>query len=397
MNTIDSLLEYLVVNRFVNNENISKNDQDTLKNLHKSMLSQSYITKNQGNLIVRIIKENIDSFLSVPQNMIDVLEDPIFLREFRMLSSIRNISIQELSLHSDDNLPHIVATIAYSVDALKVVQKMAIWRKLDSITNTAMFACELTEKNVVAVVDQLTPFNFVFCDDILQYYETIKSWSEEEIKNQFLLTEIKNQNFQEHITDDLGADTPVDELIINDRRLRYQYFTKNTFPSNSLTEIIANRPTSKIWVNSNNYSLTELFSSLVILKRLPVLLVFGSTNDAELVKNLNYVSQALDSLGLQSNIGIYFRLPNTEIGKPFNDIISMKQYNCVLDSNTQVAGVQPSKLPKFFIKNQWRPLTVISINDTLRHSKVAIYSNCCDLVISYTKSEPIIETRNLWE
>ena len=41
-------------------------------------------------------------------------------------------------------------------------------------------------------------------------------------------------------------------------------------------------------------------------------------------------------------------------------------------------------------------MSVISIGNPLRHSKTAVYANCCDLIIAYTDNEPIIESRNEW-
>ena len=84
-------------------------------------------------------------------------------------------------------------------------------------------------------------------------------------------------------------------------------------------------------------------------------------------------------------------------GKSFNELISHKQYNCNLDTNTLIAGVHLTKLPKFFLTADWTPMSVVTINNSLRHSKTAVYANRCDLQISYTASEPIIETRTVWE
>jgi hypothetical protein len=96
------------------------------------------------------------------------------------------------------------------------------------------------------------------------------------------------------------------------------------------------------------------------------------------------------------NVGFYFRLDNDTHGKEFNQLIAEKKYNTQLNSQTKIAGVQTGKIPKFFLKNDWKPMSVISIGNTLRNSKTAVYANCCDLIISYSDNEPIIETQNLW-
>jgi deoxyribodipyrimidine photolyase len=41
----------------------------------------------------------------------------------------------------------------------------------------------------------------------------------------------------------------------------------------------------------------------------------------------------MKNLGIDSSVGIYFRLPNDEIGKKFNSIIADNQYNQKFDKD----------------------------------------------------------------
>jgi hypothetical protein len=109
------------------------------------------------------------------------------------------------------------------------------------------------------------------------------------------------------------------------------------------------------------------------------------------------LSENLKDFGIYENIGIYFRLDNTDGGKEFNQYIANNSYNCQLDSTTKIVGVQSGKIPKFLLKTDWKPMSVISLGNQLRHSKTAVYANSCDLIISYSESEPIMETALKWE
>jgi hypothetical protein len=122
--------------------------------------------------------------------------------------------------------------------------------------------------------------------------------------------------------------------------------------------------------------------------------VFDQTTTLNTIVQFNELSTALTNNTITDKIGIYFRLDNTPDGKIFNDAIAKRQYNTMLDDSTIVAGVLGGKLPKFFLKTEWKPMTVLCINNTLRHSKTAVYAKCSDLIITYTPSEPLIETRN---
>jgi len=189
------------------------------------------------------------------------------------------------------------------------------------------------------------------------------------------------------------------ENLIQDRSLRYQYFSKKT-PKNpeNLVDLISAREKTKVWVDKNSYSLTEIFNVLKQLNRLPALVVFDSTGEEGYLKNLEIFQESLEKNGISENVGIYFRLENSEKGKIFNEAIRQLQYNAPLNKDTLVAAVQLGKLPKFFLKDcEWTPKSVIVLDSTLRHNKTAVYSNRCDLIISYSDKESIIEAKtNLW-
>jgi hypothetical protein len=170
-----------------------------------------------------------------------------------------------------------------------------------------------------------------------------------------------------------------------------------TFGGNFWTVSPNMQKKTKIWINSNTWSLTEVVKSLVELKRLPLLVVFDQTTPLTTITQFNELSTALTKNGITDNIGIYFRLDNTPDGKIFNDGIANRKYNSMLDESTTVAGVLGGKLPKFFLKTGWKPMSVLCIKNTLRQSKTAVYAKCSDLIITYTPTEPLIETRNIWE
>ena len=238
--------------------------------------------------------------------------------------------------------------------------------------------------------------NFDIDEKIKSHYEIIKTWKREDFVNQFKLTTITNSNFQKCITDDLGLTTNIDQNIINDRSIRYQYFVdtpKN--PGENLTEYIANRPATKVWVDKNQHSLSEIISSLIQLKRLPILVVFDTLINNKYLENLRILSESLEQNKIEDHVGVYFRLPNDEHGKKFNQFIAEKKYNYLLDNTTKIACVQSGKLPKFFLKNAWRPMSVIALDSRMgmRHGKTAVYSNNCDCILEWSDEPPLDDKR----
>ena len=248
----------------------------------------------------------------------------------------------------------------------------------------------MDEKNIVLLLETFKNYKFSIDEKLVEYYNTIKSWKKEEILGQFHISSISNQNFQKCITDELGLETPLTPAIVNDRCVRYQYFCDPIKNPENLTENIAMRKKSVIWVGKNNHTLEEIFKSLTDLKRFPCLIVFESHDEKQCFEDLQNLTKNLEKNGIFDGIGIYFRFDNNEEGKKFNQHIAEKKYNCPVDKQTKIVGVQNGKIPKFLLKNEWKPMSVISLNHNLRNNKTGAYALSCDLIIYYSEKEPIL-------
>ena len=190
--------------------------------------------------------------------------------------------------------------------------------------------------------------------------------------------------------------TTIDQSIINDRSIRYQYLTdtlKN--PGENLVEYLANRNKTKIWVDKTQHTPSEIIGALMELHRLPLLVVFDNLVNDKYNANLDVLMEALDANGIYDKVGVYFRLPNDEVGTKFNKKIKERQYNYNLGHDTRVAVVMSGKLPKFFLKSNWTPMSVIALDTKmgLRHGKTSTYANCCDLIIEWAEKEVMFDNR----
>lgn len=393
--TVDFLLTKIIDHHFSTVEDIIPiRDAKVLKNLARVIIGPVYITENQGNLLVKILKEHQDKFVDLKNEVAEVTAAPTWARQFRVLQNIRKIYITDVLGEK-----RITIEATFSADLrYKVAQLSKTTQGFVQELNGKLYSAELTEQNVVAIIDKLSPFGFDIAEDLSEYYKTIKSWSESEITDQYRITTISHPNFEKQLILDLGIDTAIDQNIINDRSTRYQYYVEKTGKSpENLTESIATRPQSKIWIDKTQHSLSDVFESLDVLKRFPVLVVLDSRDPKTCLEDLQNLDESLAKNGIFDGVGVYFRLDNSGTGKEFNQLIADKQYNCQLDENTKVVVVQSGKIPKFLLKINWKPMSVVSINHHLRHSKTAVYSNCCDLVVTYSNSPPVIEARSPWE
>jgi len=388
---IDILLTNIVSNQTPKFETlVSTRDARTLKSLANDVAHFHFITESQGNLILKILKENSKKLEPIINDMSVYTDNPVWSHSFRYVKPVRKMSIvQEFS----DSYISIEFTFCSLLR--NTIQKVAQELDITLLASGKSYAAPLSEGNIVGLCDLLLPHNFEIDQEILDYYTTIKSWSKEGVTEQFHITSITNTNFQKHLTQEIGTNVALTDPIINDRSIRYQYLVSNSVPSNTLTANIANRQTVKVWVDSTQYTLTEVFKSLIELKRTPILVTFDPFN--ENIKDLEMLATALDNVNITNNVGIYFRLPNAkESGRLFNELISLRQYNAMLDDTTVIVGLESQKLPKFILKNNWKPMAVVTLNNILRSGKVAALASNCDLIISYFNREPIIQ-RHTWE
>ena len=392
INTVDKLLLKIV--NFTTptiEEKISKKDSQVLRSLATSISSHFFITENQSRLLIKILKDNSKKINDFSEEIDETLSAPMWSRKFRQIEQVKKMYIAP----GEDGDPCIIIDFTFSSQIRKIMQDVARHAEnLVIIANGKKYSAELTEQNVILLINALDGENFDIDEKLKNHYLTIKSWSETEIRNQFLITNIAHQNFQRAITADLGLSTTIDQSIINDRSMRYQYLTENPKnPGENLVEHIANRSKTKVWIDRNEHTLAEIISALKQLRRLPVLVVFDQYDETRTFDHLKLLSESLEKNEIFHDIGIYFRLPNTEQGKQFNKFIADKKYNNQLDQTTQVVGVQSGKIPKFFLSNLWKPMSVIALDTRmgLRHGKTAVYSNCCDLIIEYAEQPTLIE------
>lgn len=391
MKTLDSILLTIITDPNDTCKNIPTRDSKILKSLGKVISSPGFITENQGRLIIKILNENLDKLGSLSNEVESLIKTPVWSKTFRAVDKTKKIS-----LANDE--PGIIIEFAFSSALRKLMN--GIWKELDGLSQAnsgKIYRTDLTEKNIVKIVETFKPYSFEIDEKIEEFYKIIKSWSRKEVESQFLLTNISHSNFQKAITRDLGLTTELDSNIIKDRSQRYQFLVNETekLPEN-LTRKIAFRKSNKIWINCLETGLDEIFASLLDLKRLPVLVIFDNTDYKKCFEDLKNLHKNLEKNGIFNGVGIYFRLSNDEVGSQFNKFIAEHHYNSELDNSTQIVGVQNGKIPKFFLKNSWKPMSVISIGNSLKQTKTAAYTNCCDLIILYTDTQPLIDTGNLW-
>jgi hypothetical protein len=229
--------------------------------------------------------------------------------------------------------------------------------------------------------------NFEKDENIVSFYSEIVNIRKNAL-HPFDIFSTTNEKLKKSVVDDVQLISNENVLLLQDRKIRYQYEITEKIDDFTLSAKIAHRTGRKLFINSDSYPLVDVINSLLELKRLPLLMVFDGHSSSKDKKALNFVENALTSCNID-NVGIYYRYDKTDDKENFNQEIARLGYNKNLLEDTVVAGISNTKLPKFMIKNDWKPETVISFTNSFKSNKTFVYCNNVDLVIYYGNTQPL--------
>jgi hypothetical protein len=381
MPTVDKFLFYLCYNyKDTLTTHWPQRDRKVLVSLSKQIQSGNFLTENQGKLLLKIIKENWEVVAATITADISLIENPQWSEPFRVIEQLRKIFI------SSDDQPKIVVEFTYNKrirqsinDLNKVLQGQVV------CANPRQYHLPLTEQNIYNVVSHFKSDDFEIDEKIMDFYHEIEEIIESK-KDVYDVFSLVNEKLISAVKKDIGDITNDNLILLNDRRIKYQYQISSKNPENSLKNSMANRSSTKVWINSSNHELTEVIQNLRELNRFPLLVVFNGHDSKECLKNLEKLSKSV----IDSNTGIYFRFDNHNDGdKQFNMFIQSNQLNAKLSPTTLVAGIANNKLPKFMIKNGWYPNSVISFSNNFKNNKSSYYCDSVDLIVYYNDKQPL--------
>ena len=382
MITIDSVLTELFqldINKL--DSRISNRDKKVLISLAKQLAVGQFLTENQSTLLIKIFKENKDS---IPSPYNEVIDYPTWSRPFRVLEQFRRISLTK------DQDCRLLVEFTYNKRLRQLVTDLS--KQLEGqllALNSKQYSVPLTEKNLHLVVTALKNQGFEIDHILMEFYGEISEILKT-TNTQFNVFSLTDKKLEAAIVNEVGSISEDNLILLNDRHQQFQYsiFQKN--PEISLKNALANRPSTKVWIDSNQTSLDSVVEALGELNRLPLLVIFNGHESKECLKNLEKLAISLKNYGINSDVGIYFRFDNiSEHNKNFNNLISQLGYNSQLNDTTLTAGIANNKLPKFFLKSKWYPKSVISFSNNFKSNKTSVYCNAVDLIVYYNDKRPL--------
>jgi hypothetical protein len=383
MLTTDKLLLELFDRRLLlDNEHITTHDKKILVSLSQQLRKQHFFTEKQGILLVKLLEQNKQYFNILSDSDLDLIKNPKWSQAFRIIEIVRKIYFGDEKF---SNI-HIEFTFDKTLRAKLSTLSNNNKKQFKSISPTR-FSMTVTEKNIVDLIDLIADDEFKIDEKILDLYRNIKKTIADNENYLDILNE-KNQKILKIVLDDINSDSENDLLLL-DRRHRFQYQYSPKKIENSLSFSIANRATTQLWVNAETYSLLNLINSLEELNRFPLLLVFDKNDVKGSLEILKKLNSAILEKGI-SDVGIYYRVDNdSEENKSFNNFIQENNLNYKLEDSTKIAGMASTFLPKFFYRTNWYPKSVIAFTNNFKSNKGFTYCDAVDLIIYYNNHRPL--------
>ena len=372
------------------NSSVPVKDRRILKNLVRMIQMPSFITESQGRLLIKILQENMEALDFIGSELIPSLKNPSWTKSFKTVDVIRQLSI---SKNSSGN-----SFIDIDCSFNKEIKKslVTLIRNIEGATFTIISGKRtsilLTEKNLYNTVKELDKHDFDKSEQVIKLYNEISSLDMLGTKDSFSIHKTSNIKLKNRLIKNIGAIDSTNMLLLEDRKIEFQYNVTGNLDDSTLANKIAKRTNNKIFINSSEYTLLDVAQAIRQLRKMPALCIFDEYDAGASIKNLKTVKTVVDAVDPTINVGVYFRFNNAGDGEQFNKLISEYGFNKQLDNNNRVSVIANGKIPKFFLKSDWYPKTVISFSNQFRNNKTSVYCNSCDLIVYYTSSKPMIGT-----
>jgi len=171
MKTVDDLIGEFKIFGFDNlDKNIPTRDVKILKNISNLMSKSQYITENQATLILKILKENHHLLGTFKQDVSDILHNPTWATNFRLIEKIKKVYIG----YDRNNGPCINLEATFDKTIKKILSNLNKIISYDYYDHDSkIYSYSLEEKNILTIYEILNTYEFNFSNDFLELYNKI--------------------------------------------------------------------------------------------------------------------------------------------------------------------------------------------------------------------------------
>ena len=290
------------------------------------------------------------------------------------------------------------------IDLIKSLQKGN--GGYDSKTKTHFVT--FNEKNVFTLIDKLKDAGFIIDNEIIEYYNKIVDIynSNEDYQPGIYNWRLRNLSKSAviHAKSLIGDPCPKNIDIYYDRRhiLGLSYFDETAVDRvlqtyDLLSKKIILRKHKNVFINKKDFVFSQIFHSILKLKRLPILFVLGNNSNNKFIHNdiitqqVYAINKLADTLIDKNEIksSVLFRLDNsTAENIQFNQYIKDHQLNEKITTDTDIVYILSNKLPKPLLRSKWKPAVIVIFDCSRCNKFVQLFLSRSDLIIHYDNMTP---------
>lgn len=341
-------------------------------------------TENQANLLVRILKDNRNMFLSI-EDFDQLIDKPIFKNPFRIIDRTRHIDIVELN-----GKKKISIRFPFDRRISKLISSI-IPTRLEYQASTKSYITKLDKNNIIELLSNpdVASYNFTIATELKEIYKSIKEIEENKgnyvpmidydgnyilknchrtVENYFIKN--KTDNFLSNV------------FLANSLGLEYsENITKKLLSGEfdrSISKLLLKK-SNKLYLSTREYDTSIIASVLDNLNQWPVLIVLVDNETVD--KDLENWHTCFENFNIKSHeISVLFR---SNTNKSINDYISSQKLNNLVDKNTKVVFIK-HKVPKILYKINFSPKIIISSSTFYAHFTTQKLINSHPFVLFHT-------------
>lgn len=244
------------------------------------------------------------------------------------------------------------------------------------------------------VIDMLIDRNFIIDEDLIERYHKIKAIKEtpEEYIPGYYSQQLKNitDSCKEIIAKEIGIVDSATHIHLYDRRLRYGLTNIEKPIVGNLLDNIISREYAAISINPSSYNIDKIADAILTLDRFPLLVLVDKEVSLDQISKVYNAFNGFVSNEKQSAL---FRVDNNGEYN-VNNFIHDKKLNNWLDCDTEIVYISKDTLPKLLLREDWKPITALSLTSQYANTYVTTYvDEYCDLIMYHDVDTGLFKRR----
>lgn len=375
LTTVEDAVEILggVIPRQVNIR-VDTNERNLLQSLAKQVHKGIPLTDRQLNLSLNKIDKYREGLEKNSVDVDEILTNKPLRMPLREIDRTQSVYFEK---SAQGTKPRIVVKYVFS-------KKFAAeWGNLEEnligvTSETKGFKhISYNEKNIFHLVSTLAPMDFIIDQEIREIYEKVVKIMENPEKFAPYIGLQKGKVVIENANSTCNEFLSEKFFTVNDSNfLKFVALAKNCgislkspeiikkiqdAPSEKLTKNVLLENATKFRINPENYSVSDVLTTIDSLGQWPVLFVLDE--NSQIFSQVKALIATLSGFTELDKVTVFFRLKNEQPeNQQFNQFIKDNGLNNYIDSTTKAVFITKNRIPKPLLKADWSPQSAIAFS-----------------------------------